>query len=214
MSTTKPISPERLTVEEIIFSLRENKNKLSTMEAEARIAIDTKEMAQMGASYIKIEMPSSIEMSIRGPLGLPLVEMKAGSSHYSLRDFLRQDFIEGTPDDLSFLGIPFNEGLNELLELIKNGQGQYLNSKAWNMLYSHGLLIPKEPKEAPNPDGQKIFIQTNILITDNFSWNELNPHKFHFFSFFFLFFKIVFNLGSILFIIKFSAELGSLYILL
>ena len=118
MSTTKPIGPERITVEEIIASLRDNKNKLSTMEAEARIAIDTKEMAQMGISYIKIKMPSSIEMSIRGPLGIPLVEMKADSTHYSLRDFLRQDFIEGTPDDLNFLGLPFDEGLNELLELI------------------------------------------------------------------------------------------------
>ena len=118
MSTTKPIGPERITVESIISSLRDNKNKLSTMEAEARIAIDTKVMTQMGISYIKIEMPYSIEMSIRGPLGIPLVEMKADSSHYSLRDFLRQDFIEGTPDDLNFLGLPFNAGLNELLELI------------------------------------------------------------------------------------------------
>ena len=118
MSTTKHIGSERITLEEIISSLRENKNKLFTMEAEARIAIDTKEMAQMGVSYIKIEMPSSIEMSIRGPLGIPLVEMKADSSHYSLRDFLRQDYIEGTPDDLNFLGLTFKEGLNELLELI------------------------------------------------------------------------------------------------
>ena len=118
MSTTKSIGTERITVEEIISILRENKNKLFTMEAEARIAIDTEEMAQMGISYIKIEMPSSIEMSIRGPLGLPLVEMKADSNYYSLRDFVRQDFIEGTPGDLNFLGLPFNAGLNELLELI------------------------------------------------------------------------------------------------
>jgi len=118
MSTTKPIGPEKMTIGDIISSLRDNKNKLIRMEAEARIAIDTREMAQIGVSYIKIEMPSSIEMSIRGPLGLPLVEMKADSGYYSLRDFLRQDFIEGTPDDLNFLGLPFNEGLNELLELI------------------------------------------------------------------------------------------------
>ena len=118
LSTTKSIGTEKITVEEIISILRENKNKLFTMEAEARIAIDTEEMAQMGISYIKIEMPSSIEMSIRGPLGLPLVEMKADSNYYSLRDFVRQDFIEGAPGDLNFLGLPFNAGLNELLELI------------------------------------------------------------------------------------------------
>lgn len=118
MSTTKPIDHETITVKEIISKLRDNKNRLSTMEAEARIAIDTKEMAQMGSSYIRIEMPYSIEMSIRGPLGIPLVEMKADSGHYSIRDFLRQEFMEGTPDDLNFMGLPFNAGLNEFLELM------------------------------------------------------------------------------------------------
>ena len=118
MSTTKSIGPEKVTIEDIISSLRDNKNRLSSVEAEARIAIDTKEMAQMGSSYIKIEMPSSIEMSIRGPLGIPLIEMKADSSHYSIRDFLRQEFIEGTADELNFLGLPFKAGLNEFLELM------------------------------------------------------------------------------------------------
>ena len=118
MSTTKSIGPEKMTIEDIISSLRDNKNRLSSVEAEARIAIDTKEMAQMGSSYIKIEMPSSIEMSIRGPLGIPLIEMKADSSHYSVRDFLRQEFIEGTADELNFMGLPFKAGLNEFLELM------------------------------------------------------------------------------------------------
>lgn len=118
MSTTKSIGPEKITVEDIISSLRENKSKLFTMEAEARIAIDSKEMAQMGTSYITISMPSSIEMSIRGPLGIPLIEMKADSNYYSVRDFLRQEFVKGTPEDLDFMGLPFKAGLDEFLELM------------------------------------------------------------------------------------------------
>jgi len=118
MSTTKPTGAEDLTVEDLISKLRENKKKLSTLEAEARIAIDTEEMAQLGTTYIKITMPYSIEMSIRGPLGIPVAEIKADSSRYLIRDYLRQNFFEGTPDDLNFMGLPFNAGLNEFLEVI------------------------------------------------------------------------------------------------
>ena len=118
MSTTKPAGVEGMTVEDIVSKLRENKKKLSTLEAEARIAIDTEEMAQLGTTYIKITMPYSIEMSIRGPLGIPVAEVKADSSRYLIRDYLRQNFIEGSPADLNFMGLPFNSGLNEFLEVI------------------------------------------------------------------------------------------------
>lgn len=118
MSTTKSSTDPVISAERIVSAINSNKQKIVSFSGEARIAIDTGEMMQTGTCYIRVEMPSTLEMSIRGPLGLPIAEVKADSGYYMLRDYLRQDFYEGTPEELNFMGLPFSSGLNELLELL------------------------------------------------------------------------------------------------
>lgn len=118
MSTTGSLSNPNVAVEDLISALNENKRKLKSMEAEARIAIDIRDMAQVGKSYIKINMPSAVEMSIRGPLGIPISEVIIDSNYYFLKDYLRDESFEGNPQDFTFLGIPFNEGMNDFIEVV------------------------------------------------------------------------------------------------
>jgi len=117
-STTGSLPNSNVVVEDLIFALNENKGKLKSLEAEARIAIDIRDMAQVGKSYIKIIMPSTVEMSIRGPLGIPISEVKIDSSYYIIRDYLRDESFEGNPQNFTFLGMPFNEGMNDFLEVV------------------------------------------------------------------------------------------------
>ena len=117
-STTKTLSDTNVTVEVLISALNENKLKLKSMEAEARIAIDIRDMAQVGRNYIKIKMPSSVEMSIKGPLGLPISDIKIDSSYYIMNDYIRNESFEGNPQSISFSGISFSEGINEFIEVV------------------------------------------------------------------------------------------------
>lgn len=117
-STSKTLPDSNVTVEDLILALNENKIKLKSMEAEARIAIDIRDMAQVGRNYIKINMPSSLEMSIRGPLGLPISDMKIDSSYYIMKNHLRNESFEGNPQSISFSGISFSEGINEFIEVV------------------------------------------------------------------------------------------------
>ena len=116
-TTTSSVSPV-ISAERIISAIISNKQKIVSFSGEARIAIDTGEVMQTGTCYIRVEMPSTLEMSIRGPLGLPIAEVRADSGYYMLRDYLRQDFYEGTPEELDFMGLPFSSGLSELLEVL------------------------------------------------------------------------------------------------
>ena len=118
MSFTKSTVDPAISAERIISAIVSNKQKIVTFSGEARIVIDTGEMIQMGTCYIRVEMPWTLEMSIRGPLGIPIAEVKADSGYYMIRDYLRQDFYEGTPEELNFMGLPFSAGLSELLELL------------------------------------------------------------------------------------------------
>ncbi len=118
MSTTKSSVDPVISAERIISAINSNKQKIISFSGEARIVIDTGDVMQMGTCYIRVEMPSTLEMSIRGPLGLPIAEVKADSGYYMIRDYLRQDFYEGTPEDLNFMGLPFSSGLSELLEVL------------------------------------------------------------------------------------------------
>ena len=118
MSTNKSLPDSNAVIEEVISALNMNKEKLKSLEAEARIAIDVRDMAQVGKSYIKINMPYSVEMSIRGPLGIPISEMKIDSNYFLLRDYLRDESFEGIPQNFTFSGIPFNEGMNEFIEVL------------------------------------------------------------------------------------------------
>ena len=106
-STSKTLPDSNVAVEDLILALNENKIKLKSMEAEARIAIDIRDMAQVGRNYIKINMPSSVEMSIRGPLGLPILDMKIDSNYYTMKNHLRKESFEGNPQSISFSGISF-----------------------------------------------------------------------------------------------------------
>ena len=107
-----------IVIEEVISALNRNKGKIISLEAEARIAIDVRDMAQVGKSYIKIIMPSSVEMSIRGPLGIPISEMKIDSTYFLLKDYIRNESFEGVPQNFTFSGIPFNEGINDFIEVL------------------------------------------------------------------------------------------------
>ena len=118
MSTTKSSVDPIISAERIVSAINSNKQKIVSFSGEARIAIDTGEMMQVGTCYIRVEMPSTLEMSIRGPLGLPIAEVKADSGYYMIKDYLRQDFYEGTPEELTFMGLPFSSGLSELLEVL------------------------------------------------------------------------------------------------
>lgn len=156
LSTTKTLPDSNVTVEDLILALNENKEKLKSMEAEARIAIDIRDMAQVGKSYIRIKMPSSIEMSIRGPLGIPISEMKIDSSYYILKNYLRNETFEGNPQSISFSGISFREGINEFIEVVT------------------GLVTISE-LEAKNIknfkiDGKYYYFETSINGITKFNW--------------------------------------------
>ncbi|MCH8928784.1 MAG: DUF4292 domain-containing protein [Candidatus Marinimicrobia bacterium] len=156
MSTTKTLPESNLAVEDLILALNENKEKLKSMEAEARIAIDIRDMAQVGKNYIKIKMPSYIEMSIRGPLGIPISEMKIDSSYYILKNYLRNETFEGNPQSFSFSGISFREGINEFIEVVT------------------GLVTISE-LEAKNIknfkiDGKSYYFETSINGVTKFNW--------------------------------------------
>lgn len=118
MSTHKSMPDSNIVIEEVISALNRNKGKIISLEAEARIAIDVRDMAQVGKSYIKIIMPSSVEMSIRGPLGIPISEMKIDSTYFLLKDYIRNESFEGVPQNFTFSGIPFNEGINDFIEVL------------------------------------------------------------------------------------------------
>ena len=117
-STSKTLPDSNVAVEDLILALNENKIKLKSMEAEARIAIDIRDMAQVGRNYIKINMPSSVEMSIRGPLGLPISDMKIDSNYYIMKNHIRNESFEGNPQSISFSGISFSEGIIEFIEVV------------------------------------------------------------------------------------------------
>ena len=118
MSTHKSMPDSNIDIEEVISALNRNKGKIISLEAEARIAIDVRDMAQVGKSYIKVIMPSSVEMSIRGPLGIPISEMKIDSTYFLLKDYIRNESFEGVPQNFTFSGIPFNEGINDFIEVL------------------------------------------------------------------------------------------------
>lgn len=118
MSTHKSMPDSNIVIEEVISALNRNKGKIISLEAEARIAIDVRDIAQVGKSYIKIIMPSSVEMSIRGPLGIPISEMKIDSTYFLLKDYIRNESFEGVPQNFTFSGIPFNEGINDFIEVL------------------------------------------------------------------------------------------------
>jgi len=114
MSTHKSMPDSNIVIEEVISALNRNKGKIISLEAEARIAIDVRDMAQVG----KVIMPSSVEMSIKGPLGIPISEMKIDSTYFLLKDYIRNESFEGVPQNFTFSGIPFNEGINDFIEVL------------------------------------------------------------------------------------------------
>ena len=156
MTTTKSSVDPVISAESIISAINDNKQKIVSFSGEARIAIDTGEMMQTGTCYIRIEMPSTLEMSIRGPLGIPIAEVKADSGYYMLRDYLRQDFYEGTPDEIDFMGLPFSSGLNELLEVLTGTTT--INPKELDSLRQYSI------------DGDKYYFEIRINDVKKSSW--------------------------------------------
>lgn len=138
---------EDLTFSELISLVNKNSEKLSSLDADGEISIDSPELSNSGSITVSINKPDSVYTKLEGPFGIDIADLL----------ITRDNFIYYKPQDNTVIKGPSNSHYLGIIMKIKIDFDDIVNAFSGKFIF----------RDEINENGKLTIADDNYLMTIN-----------------------------------------------